>query len=277
MLDRLCIVNIILKYFCYYVLYRLIFQLFLLPYIIGRAKHSQKGLFNVPSILLDRFVRAFPRQFLTRILERQQALYEQSIAWSVKDQSWESAEADYVAPHIRRALFESEFRMAAKDCGLKTFDSYHAGANCQYVMVKAAGLIITEHYVDGPRQFVQPAKSREQNSGVNDWLDEYTDERLLIHPLPKIGRAAIYFNLLHGAAFSTSASGDTSIIVDSCFLRIAIPDDKFKKYLYNWSIQEVLMAYAEIPDSATAPQAIEDKAQPRPKLKVKKRAAGSTE
>jgi len=233
----------------------------------------------VPSILLDRLVRAYPKQFFTRLAERQQAIYAQSIAISFKDQSWESPEGNYILPHNRRILFESEFRKAAKDCKLHAFDSAHAGDNCTYVMVKADGLIITEHYVDGPKQFVRPAESRKQNAAVNNWLDEYTDENLLTQPLPKLGRNAIYLNLLHGCTLMTSPEGELVVNSESCFLRIAIPDDESQKYLYNWSIQEVLMAYATAPDSAAAPQAIEDKAQPRTKikLKAKKHSAGNSE
>jgi hypothetical protein len=231
----------------------------------------------VANIFLDRFVRAVPKQFLTRLLERQQALYAQSIAMSFNDQSWASAEANYILPHNRRILFESDFRKAAKEYGLSAFDSFHVGDNCAYVMVKADGLIITEHYVEGPKQFVRFAASRKQNAAVNSWVYEYTDDNLLTQPLPKLGRKPIYLNLLHGCALSQSSSGELSAIPESCFLRIAIPDDESQKYIYNWSAQEVLMAYAVTADSAAAPQAIEDKAQPRTKIKAKKRSTGNAE
>jgi hypothetical protein len=230
----------------------------------------------VASILLDRFVRTFPKQFLTRLLVRQQALYAQSLA-SAFDQGWTRAEAMYLLPHFRRVLYESEFRKAAEECDLKAFDSFHAGDNCTYVMVKAEALIITEHYVDGPRQFVRPAKSREQNAAVNNWLDEYTDERLLTRPLPKLGRKSIYLNLLHGCALQESPKGDLSVSAESCFMRIAIPDEESQKYIYNWSVQEILMVYAATSDSAASPQAVKDQAQPRTKLKAKKHSAGNPE
>lgn len=229
------------------------------------------------TILLERVVDAFPKLFLTRTVERQRALYSQAIDMSFKDQTWKEAEANYIFPHNRRILFESEFRKTAEECGLSVFDSFHAGDNCTYVMVKAKGLIITEHYVDGPKQFVRDAESRKQNAGVNKWLDEYTDERLLTQPLPKLGRNPIYLNLIHGCKFSKSKEGLLSVTDDSCFLRIAVPNEASEKYLYNWSVQEILMAYATASKSAAAPQAIEDTAVPKAKLRAKKHSAGNGE
>ncbi len=230
-------------------------------------------------ILLERLVRAVPKQFTTRLLERQQSIYQQSIATAFNE-SWTATEARNVLPYIRRGLWESDFRKAAIECGLRTFDIPHAGENCSCVMVKADGLILTEHYVDGPGQFVRDAESRKQNTAVNKWLDEYADERLLLHPLPKLGRKSIYLNLLHGGHFVNSDSDALTVDAATCFLHIAIPEDGSKKYLCNWSAQEILLAYATAADAAVAPQAVEDKAQPRKKvqlLKVKKNAAGNTE
>lgn len=230
-------------------------------------------------ILLERLVGAVPKEFITRLLERQQTIYQQAIAKSV-DESWTTIEAMNVLPYIRRGFCESEFRKTGIECGLKTFDMPHVGENCSCVMIKANALILTEHYVDGPGQFVRDAESRKQNAAVNKWLDEFVDERLLIHPLPKIGRKPIYLNVLHGGRFANSDTDSLTIDPSSCFLRFAIPEEGSKKYLYNWSAQEVLLAYATAADTAVAPQAIEDKAQPRKKaqvLKVKKNAAGNIE
>lgn len=230
------------------------------------------------NILLDRFVRAFPKQFLTHLMERQQPIYQQSIALAFNE-SWTRAEAMNTMPYIRRALWESEFRKTALACGLKAYDTAHAGDNCTCVMVKADGLIVTAHHVDGPGEFVRDAESRKQNAGINDWLPEHIDERLLLQPLPKLGRKPIYLNLLHGGPFVTSAVGVVTVDATSCFLRIAIPDDDSKKYLYNWSAQEVLLAYATAPAAAAVPQAVEDKAQPHKKaqLRPKRYSAGKTE
>jgi hypothetical protein len=234
----------------------------------------------VAHILLERFVRAVPKQFITHLLERQQTIYQQSIAFAFNE-NWTASEAMSVLPYIRRGLVESEFRKTAVECGLKPFDMPHVGENCSFVMVKANGLILTEHYVDGPGQWVRDAESRKQNTAVNKWLDEFSDDRLLLHPLPKLGRKPIYLNVLHGGHFANSETDSLTIDVATCFLHIAIPEEGSKKYLCNWSAQEILLAYATAADTAVAPQAIEDKAQPRKKVQVlkvvKKNAAGKTE
>src|SRR6266404_6070710 len=149
-------------------------------------------------------------------MERQQPIYQQSIALAFNE-SWTRAEAMNTMPHIRRALWESEFRKTAIACGLKAYDTAHAGDNCTYVMVKAAGLVVTAHHVDGPKQFVRDAESRKQNAGINDWLPEHIDERLLLHPLPKLGRKPIYLNLLHGGSFTASTVGALAVDAASCF------------------------------------------------------------
>ena len=231
------------------------------------------------NILLDRFVRAVPKQFVARLLERQQSIYLQSIELAFNE-SWSRVEATNVLPHIRRGLMESEFRKAGLECALKVFDMPHAGDNCSCVMVKADGLILTEHYVDGPGQFVRDAKSRKQNIAVNSWLDEYADENLLIHPLPKLGRKPIYLNVLHGSPHSNRDSDIPIVDASNCFFRIAIPEEGTSKYLYNWSAQEILLAYATAGDAAVAPLTVEDNARPRRKaqlVKLKKIAMGSSE
>jgi hypothetical protein len=233
----------------------------------------------VAHILLERFVGAVPKEFVTRLLERQQSIYQQSIAFAFNE-NWTATEAMSVLPYIRRGLFESDFRKAGIECGLKTFDMPHVGENCSCVMIKANGLILTEHYVDGPGQWVRDAESRKQNTAVNKWLDEFADERLLLHPLPKLGRKPIYLNVLHGGHFANSDTDSLTIDATTCFLRVAIPEEGSKKYLCNWSGQEILLAYATAADAAVAPQAIEDKAQPRKKAQVltmKKNAAGNVE
>ena len=146
--------------------------------------------------------------------------------------------------------------------------------------MKASGLIVTEHFVDGPRQFVRSAESRKQNAGVNAWMDEHTDERLFVEAPPKIDKKPIYVNLLHGAKFVKTADGSATFLPESSFLRIAIPDKDSQQYLYNWSAQELLMAYTAVENAAAAPQVIEDQAKPRTKvaqLKAKKFSAGQSE
>ncbi len=88
------------------------------------------------SYLQDRFTKAIPKEFLTRLLERQQSIYHQSISAAFAE-SWTNAEALNTLPYIRRGFWENEFRKAANECGLRAFDTPHAGENCSCVLVKA--------------------------------------------------------------------------------------------------------------------------------------------
>ncbi|SRR6266481_3801916 len=225
--------------------------------------------------LRDRLLGAFPQEFLNRLIERQHSLYLQSMDIAFNQQSWSETEAFNVLPYIRRALWESEVRQSAIECGLKCFDLDHEAENSSCVIVKAKGLILTTHYTEGPRQFVREAKSRKQNSAVNEFLlYAHNDENLLLAPLPKLGRHSIYFNLLHGAHFPTINSKDRMIDPTSCFLRVAIPDKDSTQYLYNWSAQELLQSYTTATHVAASLRKIEDKAQPvrKTSLAVKRSA-----
>ncbi|MCA1594755.1 MAG: hypothetical protein LC754_19430, partial [Acidobacteria bacterium] len=178
-----------------------------------------------------------------------------------------------VLPHFRRALWESELRKCAVTSRLKPYDINHAGDNSSCVLIKAGELILTGHYVDGPDQHVRFAKSRQQNAGVNSWLDEYTDERLLTSPLPKIDQNSIYLNLIHGANFRDITANNRNIDATSCFLRVTIPaasapEDEAQvseKYLYNWSVEELVQFY-----TLKTEIAVVDRAHPRRKTKIAK-------
>ncbi len=221
--------------------------------------------------LLNRFLQAFPSQFLLRLAERQKALYQQSLALSFNE-SWSRTEGFSVLPANRRALWESEARKTAVECGLKTFDLAHAGDNCSFVIVKADSLLLTVHYVDGPNQLVREAESRKQHAGVNRWLGYYADERLLTAPIPKLDSKPIYLYLLHGARFPSTVNENLLIDETTCFLRVAIPANDTSKYLFNWSVQELLQSYSLAGENRNMSALVEDKAQPRKKSVV----SGST-
>jgi hypothetical protein len=217
----------------------------------------------VENPLLDRIVNAFPKKFFLHFIERQQSLYQQTIDMAFSE-SWQRPESFAALPMVRRNLWEAETRKNGIANSLRCFDMPHMGDNSSCVTIKASGLILTAHYVDGPHQFVRDAESRKQNAGVNGWMGEHTDERLLTSPLPKLGKHPIYMNLLHGGLFpqlKTDEGQDLSIDESTCFLRVAIPDKNSDKYLYNWSVQEILLAYTRVPVNTT----VEDKAHPRKK------------
>lgn len=218
-------------------------------------------------ILLDRLIRAFPEQFLLRLRQSQTPVYQLSVEAAFSTLQWGKAEAMSVLPHVRRGLFEAEVRRAGEACGLDVSDSAHAGENCSCVTVRADGLVMTAHYVDGPGEFVRDAESRKQNAAVNEWMGEHCDERLLVRPLPRVGRKPIYLNLLHGGCFDDAGRAKPTLDPSTFFLRVCVPAaDGSRKYVRNWNALEILSAYASIPVAqAAGARGVEDKAQPRRK------------
>jgi hypothetical protein len=222
-------------------------------------------------VLLERILDAFPKTFLTHLLERQTALYQMALGSVRAEQPWTDAEAFDLLPHWRRAIFESELRKAAVSCNLKARNVLHNGENCNCVTIEAKTLVLTAHFVNSPKEFVRDAESRKQNAGVNRWLTHYVDERLLTSPVPKVDNRQIYVNLLHGAVFPTSKKQDRPIDPVTCFLHFAIPAADSKEYLAgcNWSAQELLRHYASADSSAYEPiVTIADRAQPVVKKKA---------
>jgi hypothetical protein len=218
------------------------------------------------AILLNRILDAFPRSFVSRLLERQLALYQQAVDQVMRDQPWSEVEAVVLLPYVRRALWETELRRTAIDCHLKSLDVPHVGQNSTCVTVKAKQLVLTEHFVTGASEFVRDAESRKQNAGVNRWLTHHVDQRLLTSPLPKLDEKPIYVNLLHGGVFPTSKRSELKIDPSACFLRFAIPAADSKEYLAgcNWSAQELLQNYAGEEEPAVT---VADRALPVTKRK----------
>jgi hypothetical protein len=220
-------------------------------------------------VLLQRFLDAVPQEFVKWLLERQLPIYQQSIALAFNEQPWTNAEAITLLPYVRRALWEADLRKAAIQFGLKPHNSDHVAKNSSCVLVKAGGIILTGHYVDGPEDFVREAESRKQNAGVNKWLNHFIDNRLLTAPVPKLDERPIYINVLHGAWFPARREEAMTVDPATSFLRFAIPAADSNKYLAgcNWSAQELLAQYA--PTAAVEPTAKSIPDEARPSIKKK--------
>lgn len=221
-------------------------------------------------LLLQRLLDAVPSEFVEWLLKRQLPIYQQSLESAFADQPWTDAEAITLVPYFRRAIWEADFRKAASENGLKAHNSDHKAGNSSCVLVKAGGIILTGHYVDGPEEFVREAESRKQNAGVNKWLTHYVDSRLLTTPVPKLDERPIYINVLHGAWFPARRDGAMTVDPSSCFLRFAIPAADSNKYLAgcNWSAQELLALYAPATAAEPTAKSIPDEAKPSIKKKA---------
>jgi len=222
------------------------------------------------TLLLQRFLDVVPREFVTWLLARQLSLYQQSIELAFNEQPWSNAEAITLLPYVRRALWEADFRKAAIESGLKAHNSDHVAKNSSCVLVKAAGIILTGHYVDGPNEFVREAESRKQNAGVNKWLNHHIDSRLLTTPAPTLDQRPIYVNVLHGAWFPARREDAMTVDPSTSFFRFAIPAADSNQYLAgcNWSAQELLAQYAPATTVEPTAKSIPDEAKPSIKKKA---------
>jgi hypothetical protein len=210
--------------------------------------------------LRDLIIAHSPKGFWQEISLRQEGLYNEAYSLSHQEALWKKPEADTVLPVVRRALFESTIRNAARANALKPFDMMHAGDNYPYVQVRTRRLIITAHYVPAPGHFVRFAESRKQNAAVNGWVDTYARQELLLKPLPKLGSTgAIYLYLLHGQ-FRDIENGKA---IFRPFLQIAIPDAELEIYRKVYEVRDLLMLYVQREAAAQVNVAISDKAIPR--------------
>lgn len=261
----------------------------MVDFLIHYCYHAESGAVRISVLSEDvliadpfreKFVRAFPPQFLQMLVLRQRSLYEQAIAMAF-DSAWAWPEAASVLPCMLRALWEAEVRAIAVGVGLRAVDRKHTAENCGYVMIDAGGLTLTVHRVASPHEFVRDAESRKENAAVNRFACcYYTDERLLTAPLPQPGSTPVYLNLLHGGHMARSVEGKMSVSPESLFLRVAIPDPLTRTYVRNWSAQELLSSYAVTPLGAPAAQLMEDRAVPRKRAaepRVKTQSAGANE
>jgi hypothetical protein len=220
--------------------------------------------------LRQRFLSAVPKVFVTRMLERQLSLYQQSVAAAFNEQPWMDAEGFSLLPHVRRALWEAEIRRAAIASDLMPYDMPHVGKNSSCVHIKADSIILTAHYVDSPNEFVREAESRKQNAGANHWLNHYVDDRLLTTPIPKLDERPIYINMLHGAWFPTRREDTMKIDQATCFIRFGIPASDSNQYLACclWSAQELVEQYAPVAAAEPTPKSMPDEAKPSIKKKA---------
>ncbi|MGB8542750.1 MAG: hypothetical protein WCD49_14045 [Candidatus Acidiferrales bacterium] len=210
--------------------------------------------------LRDLIMEQSPEGFWSELKRRQDALYREAHAYAHHGALWEAHDALAVFPIVRRAVFESALRSAARSHGLKPYDLFHDGDNYSYVLVKKKKLVITCHHVSSPDSFVRPAKSRKQNAAINEWLDYFTPRELLLGPLPELRKSGkINLYILHG---QQPANAEKTKYTS--FLRIAIPNSELTEYQRTYDVQALLNLYAQRDQDKNVPGLqIADRALPR--------------
>jgi len=209
--------------------------------------------------LRDLIMKSSPQRFWQEIASRQEALYNEAYSYSFNEGLWEKPEAETVLPVVRRALFENVVRQAARVARVESLDMMHKGDNYPYVLVKCAKLVMTAHHVPGPCHFVRPAESRKQNAAVNEWLDTWVRQELLIRPLPDLRRSGnVNVLILHGQTREKMEGKEIS----SSFLQLAIPDADLNEYRRIYHVKDLLQSYSQQAVADKVDVRVADRARP---------------
>lgn len=81
-------------------------------------------------------------------------------------------EAKYLLGHLRRALFETQFRAIAIGCGLRFTMHTPANGGCEHVQIICGRFRLIACHVQSPGAFPQHSDCREQYAGVNEHISQ---------------------------------------------------------------------------------------------------------
>lgn len=153
-------------------------------------------------VMLNLILSNIPYKFIEAFHGQLAALYRESHSSVSNYTLWLEPEAKFVLPYHRRGICEAAFRRTALDSGLRVRDLQHNARNCNYVLVRAGKILLTQVAVrEG--EGIRPAKSREQHAAVNQFLNnpgfEFIDAPDFRVP------GAVYGTIVHGPDKQDSA------------------------------------------------------------------------
>lgn len=173
--------------------------------------------------LLNIFSDELPLGFLEKVKDGFQQIYKEAHHRGHDDPAWDTPEANYLVPHLRRAMAEKLVRDAANSHGLSAIVKMNSKRTSEYTIVSSARLLFTvSHCTD--RSQVRYAKFRQQNSELNSLLSQ---GRFEVFDTPEI---------LQGCADSIYAI----LIYGDGFIEFAIPDADGKKWLDHYPLDKLI-------------------------------------
>lgn len=125
---------------------------------------------NDPDPLVDLLVTALPPQFVAALQTGLANVYEEAHQRAFVEPAWDSIEGRYIAPHLRRVLFEALMRRSAMAACLHTSTETNIIGNYTFTTVRAGKLVITGSALPSSDDIVRPAEFRKQNAAVNSFL-----------------------------------------------------------------------------------------------------------
>ena len=212
--------------------------------------------------LINALVDSLPVNFLSHLHQSIPGVYSEAYAMAFDAPTLQKPEAEYLMPHNRRALFETSFRQAAIDSGLKASAKPNRRATASYSLIEAGPFLITASYVCEPRKFVRSALFRNSHAELNKYLaqgqlfgEEKKEEEDSTAKANKI-----YCILLHGADAENSKKLG--------FMQFAFPDMENKKWVDDFDFMDVMNT--SLNRKATASHQEQDNAYPSVKRKTQR-------
>ena len=172
---------------------------------------------NNPTIA-EYLIQDLPPGFVRQILETLPKIYREAYDSVTNDSRLGEPEALYLLGHTRRAIFETEFRKMALDCGLQVEMHKPKRGGCTHVRVLAGRFQLIACHVASPGAFPNHSDCREQYSAIN----EHLQQGQLFEESSSPGEQAFYGILTH-----TSDPKDASTFRS---VQIGFPDTHFLEW-----------------------------------------------
>jgi hypothetical protein len=211
--------------------------------------------------LLSLLAEELPLGFLENIWDAREHICKESYERAYSDTVWGDAEAHYILPHFRRALFEPVFRNSATKNKLIVAIERNLAKNYEYTLVRAGQLVLTASHVKTGGKLPRPALFRAHYASVNHVLSNPRLPFLEGPPKELYKRGEKYALILHGEDSRDASSFG--------FLRFAFPSTDLKQWLGNYDFLDVLSL---VKAQGRQEQDVRDQAHPR--IKRKKQEEG---
>lgn len=174
---------------------------------------------NINPTLKSLLANDFPPAFVLRILQTLPKVYQEAHDSVTNDPRFGEPEANYMLGHTRRALFETEFRNIAIECGINVEMHTPVKGGCSHVRVLFGRFQLIECHVPSPGAFPHHSDCREQYSAVNEHIQQIQMFARASNP---------HENSLYGILTHTSDARDVAKFRSA---QIGFPDPAFESWV----------------------------------------------
>lgn len=197
--------------------------------------------------LFEELVRSLPLAFLEDMAMAVPNMMSEAVALVSQSVLIEQSEIHYLLPHVRRAMFESQFRQRAKKAGLNAFLNSVQNDKAHYSVVEAGRFTLTASYVSTPGKYVRSAEFRSERGVLNELIDQgelfKTDDGEIQIPAEVIQKTdGIYCILLYGGELGAKVSP---------FMEFAFPAPNYGGYVDHYPFFDVLTAARRLNENST--------------------------